>query len=355
MFLGIDLGLTVIKGVLFDGKGKEIIKSSVKPKILNPKNGWYERDPKDLWDCVRKVSKDISRKVNSKEIEAIGLSGYGDGCYLLDKNHKLLDNGILSYDTRAKEIVKHWEIKGLADQALDLVGQKPFAAVVPALLLWYKRNRKEKYIQIRHLMFCKDYVRFKLTNEIYTDLSDASSCLTKVHTQKYDNQILDLFGINEAKDALPEIKNSYDVGGFVTNNASKETGLKEGTLVAIGSHDIDACACGIGAIRDNIACVIAGTWSINLLVTPKPYISPRWMCRNFVEKGKWLQQASSPASVANLEWFSKYFCKEEQEKAEKEYKSIYNICDEKIKNVETNIESFAKPLSNYRYSDFLLS
>lgn len=332
-FCGIDLGLTVIKATLFDDSGKEVAKSWRKPKVLRPKKGYYERDTRELVACVRDVLREITAK---NEIDSIGLCGYGDGIYLLDKEGKVIDNGILSYDTRAESIIKRWEANGVVDRALELTGQKPFASVAPALLRWYKENREEKYKKIKKVLFCKDFVRYWLTNEVSTDLSDASSCLTNVTTQSYDPEILELFGIEEIYESLPEIKRSYELAGEICERAAESTGLKR-TLIAVGSHDIDASACGVGALREGVACMISGTWSINLLVTDRPYISDRWLCRNFVEKGKWLEQASSPASATNLEWFAKNFCTDEQKRAEKEHRSVYEICDEEVKGVKTSI------------------
>jgi L-xylulokinase len=333
MYLGLDLGLTVIKGVVYNNEGMRIYRSAAKPLVLNPQENFYERDCENLWQSVKNVLKDITNYVDPMDIKGLSLSGYGDGCYLLDKDKKLLDNGIMSYDKRAQYIIDKWDVDGINSDALKLIGQKLFPAMPPCLLRWYKLNRIETYKKICHILSCKDFVRFKLTGEIATDYTDASAGFTRVNTQEYSDELLRLFDISEVMQALPIIKNSYDVGGFITAKVSEETGLIKGIPVAVGAHDISACAVGVGAIDNNITCMIAGTWSINEVVDNVPHIGDGWMCRNFIEKGRWLHQSSSPASAINLEWYLNNYILTNNKYDE----TIYQKIEEEIKNVSTKV------------------
>ena len=334
MYLGLDLGLTVIKGVVYNEEGNRVYRSAAKPIVLNPKEGFFERDCSDLWKSVREVLSDITKHVDPKEIKGLSLSGYGDGLYLLDKNKELLDNGILSYDRRANDIVEQYNRDGINDKALNIVGQKLFSAMPPCLLKWYKINKSEIYKKIHHILSCKDFVRFKLTGEIATDYSDASAGFTDVNTQDYSTEALKLFDLTEIIERLPIIRNSYDVGGYITAKVTEETGLKKGMPVAVGAHDISACAVGVGAIKNYTTCMIAGTWSINEVVDTSPHIGIGWMCRNFIEKGKWLHQSSSPAAAINLEWYLNNYILFGKEKLDE---SIYQKIENDIKDINTKI------------------
>jgi L-xylulokinase len=337
MFLGIDVGQTVVKAALFNEEGKKIAISDTKTKTLNPKLGYYERDMDDLWNRTREIIRDITKKVDPKDIKAIGLSGHGSGCYPLDEMGKPVGNGILASDQRAKEIIKGWKKDGTLGIFLGKTGITYSPAIMPVLLLWYKENDKKKYNKIKHLLFCKDFIRFKLTNKVATDISDPYGVLN-VKTQNYDEEIFELAGVSELVSALPQLKDkSYDLAGYITEEAARGTGLKEGTPVAVGAHDACCNTLAVGAIKDNIVCTGGGTWSINLLVTDKPYVSQRWYCENFIEKGKWMLEGASPTSAINLEWFIENFCEKEKERAKKEGKTVYQICDEEIKGVDTNI------------------
>jgi len=139
-------------------------------------------------------------------------------------------------------------------------------------------------------------------------------------------------------DALPELRpNSYDVAGFITEEASRETGLKEGTPVVAGAHDACCNTLGVGAVKDNIVCTGGGTWSINLLVVDKPLLNTMWSCECFVKKGTWILEGSSPTATISLDWFVKNFCSDEKRIAEERGQSVYKICDEEVSDVKTNI------------------
>ena len=334
MYLGLDLGLTVIKGVVYNEEGSRIYRSASKPIVLNPKEGFFERDCDNLWKSVKDVLSDITKHIDPSEIKGLSLSGYGDGLYLLDKNKELLDNGILSYDKRANNIVEQWNSEGVNDEALNIIGQKLFPAMPPCLLKWYKNNKPEIYKKIHHILSCKDFVRFMLTGEIATDYSDASAGFTDVSTQDYSIKALKLFDLPEIIEKLPIIKNSYEVGGYITAKASEEMGLKKGMPVAVGAHDISACAVGVGAIKNDTACMIAGTWSINEVVDITPHIGSGWMCRSFIEKGRWLHQSSSPASAINLEWYLNNYILTDKEKLDE---LIYQEIEKEIKDIKTKI------------------
>ena len=87
MYLGLDLGLTVIKGVVYNEEGSRVYGSAVKPIVLNPREGFFERDCNNLWKSVKDVLSDITKHIDPNEIKGLSLSGYGDGFYLLNKNH----------------------------------------------------------------------------------------------------------------------------------------------------------------------------------------------------------------------------------------------------------------------------
>ena len=84
--------------------------------------------------------------------------------------------------------------------------------------------------------------------------------------------MLKLFGLEYIIDKLPEIKNSTDICGYISKEASSKTGLVEGTPVAGGMFDIDACAIATGVVNEDNICMIAGTWSINEYLKTSPVL-----------------------------------------------------------------------------------
>ncbi len=239
----------------------------------------------------------------ASDIAAIAATARGDGLYLLDASRRPLGPGILSLDSRAGGIVSDWAAK--ADAALTLTGQIPHAS---ALLAWIKANEPQRFSKIAHILACKDWLRFCLTGQIATDSTEASTSFTEVNSQTYSPEALHLFGLEALKPALPRILGPADVAGYITPEAAALTGLVAGTPVAAGLHDVTAPALGIGGHAEGVVAIVAGTYSINEVVSSATRTDSRWFCRNAIAPGKWNNMAISPASAANYNWFLETLC-----------------------------------------------
>ena len=338
MLLGIDVGYSVIKAALYDAEGKEVALSRERVELLNPKPGFYEGSMGELWRKTRRAIRCLTRRIDPSTIKAVGLSGGGAGLYSLDERLRPVGNMITPMDLRAKEIVEGWIKTGIHEKIFKKIGQNLMTGSALPLLKWIKENERKRYDKIRHLLSRKDLIRFKLTGELATELSDATYGFTNIETQSYDREIFEILGLDEMFDALPELKDSsYDIAGYITKEAARKTGLPEGTPVATGAHDACCNTIGVGAIKDNVVCAGGGTWSINLLVVNKPMLNRNWCCENFIERGKWMLEGASPTSTINLEWFIRNFGETQVRRAKKEGKSVYQICEEDVKGVDTNV------------------
>jgi len=181
---------------------------------------------------------------------------------------------------------------------------------------------------------CKDYIRYCLTGEIATDYSDISgTSLLNNNRRRYSRELLDRFDIPEVFDALPAIAEGFSIIGMVTAEAAAATGLAAGTPVAGGLLDVTACALGAGVIHPGQLCVIAGTWSINEIVTAEPMSDPDLYSNSIYTPDLWLVLEASATSASNLEWFITNFCAEEQAEAKQRGISVYDVCNEKVADV----------------------
>lgn len=306
--LGIDNGLTVTKAVIFDVDGTVLAVARRRVPQSLPKAHVVERDMAGLW---RATAEAIAEALSlcgrpAADIAAVAATAHGDGLYLLDASCRPLGPGILSLDSRAGGIISNWQ--ALADQALALTGQVPHASAPSALLAWIKAQEPGRYGQIAHVLACKDWLRFCLTGVIATDSTEASTSFTDVTTQGYAPGALNLFGLGDLAKTLPPILGPAEIAGYVTPEAAALTGLIPGTPVAAGLHDVTASALGIGGHADGVVAIVAGTYSINEVVSAQPKVDARWFCRNAIEPGKWNNMAISPASAANYDWFLETLC-----------------------------------------------
>ncbi|MEU5013818.1 FGGY-family carbohydrate kinase [Streptomyces sp. NPDC021749] len=304
--LGVDAGHTVTKAVLFDATGRPVAQGSGTLPLITPHPHWFERDMDDVWRtahqairaCLAEAGQDAGRVV-----AAVGLTGHGDGLYAVDERGRPVRAAILAMDTRAERILEEWRGTPTWSRALALSGTVPFAGSPAALLAWLARHEPEVLRQARWLLSCKDWLRLGLTGTVATDPTDASASFTDMRRGGYSPELLDLYDLGALAGLLPQVLACDAVSGTVTREAAALTGLTAGTPVVTGAHDVDAAALGIGGTAPGELCLIAGSFSINQVVSERPLVDPRWQVRHFVHPGQWMTMSTSPASAANLAWF----------------------------------------------------
>ena len=308
--LGIDSGLTVTKAVIFDIDGTPLAVARQRIEQEMPAPRHVERDMHAMWKAASSAIREAIERSGrpASDILAVAATAHGDGIYLIDKAGEPLGRAILSLDTRAAEIADAWNASGTGAHALELTGQRPHASAPSALLAWIRTHEPERFEAIRHFMAAKDWLCHCLTGNYATDRTEASTSFTDVRTQGYTRDAFGLYGLERLFDRAPEPLASTAVAGRVTEAAAAATGLLAGTPVAAGLHDVTASALGIGAYRMGVAAIIAGTYSINEVVSDAPKIDGRWFCRNGISTGEWNNMSISPASTANYDWFTETLC-----------------------------------------------
>ena len=306
MLLGLDCGSTAIKAVLFGEDGVAVAAASRRTAPLSPHPGFVEHDMDDLWRRAAETIRETLQRAGSSgahNVDAVGVTGHGDGLYLADTTGRPLGNGIQSVDSRAQAIAAEWAAAGTLDAVEAITAQRPYAYAATTLLAWIRRHQPERYAAIGHVMFCKDWLRYRLTGVLATDPTDASTAFTEARQQRYDPAILALLGLEAVQPALPSILPSSSVIGAVSKEAAVATGLPAGTPVSGGMHDVTASAVGLGNLEPGALSITAGTFSINETLSDRLIVDPRWSARAGLKPGQWMNMSISPASSNNVDWF----------------------------------------------------
>jgi L-xylulokinase len=342
--LGIDNGSTVSKAALFDFHGREIAMASCKADTEYPHLRWTERNMEMLWQSTASAIREVLAKSGARpeEIAGIGNTGHGNGVYLLDKQGQPLRNGIQSMDSRAADIVTDWSQSDLHARVFPYTIQSFWPAQPNALLAWLKQNEPQNYERLGAILMVKDYIKYRLTGEVTADYTDMSATsLLDVRNRCYSAELMALYGLSEAFDALPPLVHSHEIAGQVTTTAARETGLAAGTPVVGGLFDVDASAIGAGAIHVNQACLVMGSWSINDVITQEPIVDPAlFMTTLFASNNLYLTIEGSATSATNLEWFVNQCCGDERAEAKRRGISVYEVCNEEVASLppgSTNI------------------
>lgn len=339
--LGIDNGGTVSKVVLFDLEGREVASASRKVATAYPRPGWVERSMEEVWQSTAGAVRDVLEQSGTAPgaILAVGNTGHGNGVYLLDESGEPLRPAPLSVDQRAAGIVSGWEQAGITARLWETVYQQIWAGQVLPLLAWIKQHEPETYGRIGHVLLCKDFIKYRLTGIASTDPMDMSGTgLFDVQKRAYAADVLELCGLAEMVGRLPEVSACETITGRVTEAAAALTGLLPGTPVVAGIFDVSACALSAGVLEPGQACIVAGTWSINEVVTAE-VVDHRGLFMNSVYlPGRFMLLEASPTSASNLEWYVTQLGAAEAAEAAARGVSVYAVCNEIVERTpETSV------------------
>ncbi|WP_417436716.1 MULTISPECIES: FGGY-family carbohydrate kinase [Pseudomonadota] len=333
-FLGIDVGNTVVKTVLFDAMGGEIAHASREAVSQCPAPGFVERDIDQLRHDLLTVVAEVVEKsrIDATDIAAIGSAGHGNGLYLLGANGAAL-LGIQSLDCRANALVEQLQADGVGDISYPISGQRPWVSQTPTLLAWVKRERPAIYQAAKTVLLCKDLVTHALTGELVSEISDMGGCgMLRMPENTYDGALLDAFDIGDVCEKLPRLAHPSDIVGHVSKDVANKTGLSEGTPVVAGFFDVIASALGSGVARPGQASMIVGTWSINQIVVENIDFENEneiFMSSGYAG-GRFMSIESSATSAVNLEWVVREFLEHDSEVANG--KSPFELANDLVAN-----------------------
>lgn len=336
--MGIDNGGTFSKAAIFDENGTQISVASVPTVTITPKPGYTERDMNELWEVnAEAVRLSIEKSgIDPKDIAGVSFSGHGKGLYLVGYDGKPSYNGIVSTDMRAWEYIDKWSADGTKEKIYPMSYQTILACQPVALLAWLRDHEPEVLENTKYIFHVKDYVRYMLTGEAYAEYTDsAGGNLVNLNTKQYDKELLDCFGLGMCMDKLPPLKYSAEICGYVTEEASKKTGLPAGIPAAAGMFDVDACGIGSGLTDPDKLCMIAGTWSINEYISKEPIANGTVDLNSmFCMPGYFLVEESSPTSAGNMEWFIRNLMSYEKAEAKENGGSVYDITNEWVDSID---------------------
>lgn len=303
--IGIDAGTSMIKGVAFSPGGEPLYHNRQPNKILRPKGGWQEQDMYATWQATTRVLQEITDQFsNDEEVIALGVTGQGDGCWLLDDDGEPARDAILWSDGRADEIINEWQSGFIGGRIYDICGSAQFPGSSLAILLWLQENEPEVIDNADTVLFCKDWLKYKLTGAITSDPSDMSLPYVDVEDVSYSSNLFQLVDAPELERLLPSMVEPTDIIGQVTSNAAAETGVPEGTPVVSGLFDVPASMYGSGVAEPGQGSSVVGTTSLNQLLLDTPDSSPHGagMTLSLGLGGRWTRVMASMIGTPNLDW-----------------------------------------------------
>jgi len=308
MLLAHDLGTTGDKASLHDAAGALVASVTVPyPTHYGPR-GVAEQDPEQWWDAVCTASRSLLEQaaVDPVDISAVGFSGQMMGAVLLDGALHPVRPAMIWADSRSVAQADVLVQRAGLEHSYEVTGHRLNPTYTLTKVMWVREHEPEVFGSVRHVCLAKDYVVARLTGELVTDPSDASS--TNAYDQVAGTWSAELLAAAEVDPGLlPPIVASTTVVGGVTAEAATATGLTAGTPVVIGGGDGPLAAVGAGVTGpEDGAYMYLGSSSWVSLASRQPLHDPQMatMTFNHVVPGHFVPTATMVAGAGSLQWVS---------------------------------------------------
>ena len=327
--LGIDIGTSGTKTLLCDDEGTVLATAMAEHPISSPKPGWSEQNPADWWSAACAATKSVLKKAKLRggDVSAIGLSGQMHGSVFLGDGPEALRPALLWNDQRTS--AQCAEIESLAGgraKLIDLVANPALTGFTAPKILWLRQHEPRIFARTRHILLPKDFIRFRMTGEYATEVSDASgTLLLDVANRKWSDPLLSILQIDRA--LLPSMHESQEVTGTLTAPAAAAMGLVAGIPVVGGAGDQAAGAVGNGIVRPGIVSATLGTSGVIFAHSEKPVLDPlgrvHTMCH--AVPGKWCVFGCMLSAGGSFQWFRNNLGNDETTAARKQKTDPYEL------------------------------
>src|SRR3954463_5618730 len=328
--LGIDIGTSGTKTLICDETGAVLATALAEHPISSPKPGWSEQNPEDWWKATCKATNVVIKKakVRATEIGGVGLSGQMHGSVFLgEASTKPLRPALLWNDQRtAKQCDEITAKAGGREALIDLVANPALTGFTAPKILWVRENEPKVYEKTRHILLPKDYIRYRMTGEYATEVSDASgTLLLDVKNRTWSNRLLDLLGIDRA--LMPRLHESYEVTGKISGSVAKELGVLVGIPVVGGGGDQPAGAVGNGIVSSGIVSATLGTSGVVFAHADKPTYDPEGRVHTMCAavEGKWCVFGCMLSAGGSFQWFRNNLAAGERARAKKQKIDPYEL------------------------------
>ncbi len=327
--LGLDVGTTGCKAVLFDSDGTLLASASREYAVDLPRPGWAEQDIERVWVLAQETMGEAIAAARVVEVAAIGLSVHGEAVTPVDAAGRPLRPTILGMDTRT-ERENDWLREHLGTEFLvGRTGMPVHTINTLPKLLWLRDHEPEIWRDAAGFLLVEGFLLQRMTGMVAT-----SECLAS-RTQmfntvegRWDPEILDAIGLDERR--LGELLPSGSPVGRLRDELTEALGLRRAPLVVTGGHDQACGALGAGVTRPGLACVSTGTAEVVEVVLPAPVLEPALAeaglsVYRHVVPGMYLAMTLNHSGGLSLRWFRDEFCEPQRDTAGATGRDVYEL------------------------------
>jgi len=310
-FLGLDIGTGGSRALLVDDQGRVRHAFTAPHEEMRMERPlWAEQRPENWWHAAQTAIRGVLGEsgCTAADVRAVGLSGQMHGLTLLDASNRVIRPALIWCDQRSQPQVDWINKTAGADFVVKSTANPMLTGFTLPKLLWVRDHEPENYARVKKVLLPKDYIRFELTGEYASDVSDASGTgLFDVVNRRWAFDLADRVGV--ARDLLPPVFESSAVTGQIHARAAAATGLKEGTPVMGGGGDQAASAVGNGIVEPGIVSCTIGTSGVVFGHLKEPAYDPQGRVHTFCHavEGAWHTMGVTQGAGLSLQWFRNQF------------------------------------------------
>lgn len=310
-WLGLDIGTGGSRALLVNEKGKVVTAVTAPHQEMRmEKPLWAEQHPENWWEAAQQAIRAVVKEARVKptNIRGVGLSGQMHGLVILDENNAVIRPALIWCDQRSQNQVDWVNQRIGRDNVLAFTANPVLTGFTLPKLLWVRDNEPQRFERVRKVLLPKDYIRFRLTGEFASEVSDASgTALFDVVTRKWSAEMTERLGLDMS--ILPKVYESSEITGELTPEAAEATGLAAGTPVVGGAGDQAASAVGNGIVEPGIVSCTIGTSGVVFAHMERPNYDPQGRVHTFCHavKGKWHVMGVTQGAGLSLQWFRNQF------------------------------------------------
>lgn len=330
--LGIDIGTSGSKVIIINELGEVLTSVTTGYPMYTPKPSWAEQNPEDWWEAtIISLNKAIKLAgVSPKDIVGLGLTGQMHGLVILDNLGSVIRPCIMWNDQRTlKQCNSVTEKMGLSN-IIRLTGNQILPGFTAPKIKWVQENEPNNYKKISKVLLPKDYIRYRLSGEFFSEVSDASgTSLFDVGQRRWSTEMLEAFEVSNTW--LPTVTESQIASSTISAEAAEITGLIQGTPIVGGGGDQAAQAIGSGIVKSGDVSVTLGTSGVLFAASNSYLIHPDGLLHAFCHAipGMWHLMGVMLSAAGSLRWYRDSIGEWEVYQASNSEKDVYDLLIER--------------------------
>ena len=306
LFLGLDLGTSELKALLLNTRHEVIATAHSRLSVQRPQPLWSEQDPAQWWQALESVMDTLQSQhpESIARVCGVGLSGQMHGAVLLDAQGQVLRPAMLWNDGRSA--LQCQSLSAAVPELATITGNLAMPGFTAPKLLWVREHEPTCFARVHQVLLPKDWLRWKLTGETVSDMSDAAGTLW-LDTGKRDwsDRVLQACGMSRAH--MPRLVEGSEVSAQLLPEWSQRWGLPPNIPVAGGAGDNAASAVGMGLVNPGQGFVSLGTSGVVFVsgaaYKPNPAQAVHAFCHAL--PGRWHQMSVMLSAASAVTWAAK--------------------------------------------------